>query len=388
MGRRAGEVSKGTSVDLMAKLAFISTMAGSPWGGSEELWSQAALRLRQQGHEIFINVKWWPELSRQVKQLQEAGCIVERSRAGEIVQRVARKIVYRSGLQIKSWLDKVKPNFVVISQGDPYSGTEWAEQCSTRQIPYALIAQAAGEHWWPDDSQAMRSAKSYEAATASYFVSNGNLQLVRTQLATPLSKARVVRNPFNVSYDANIPWPEDSDILRLACVGRLDPSAKGQDILFDVLRENKWRQRKLIVSLYGNGQNCGTLKKLKELYGLDSMLFAGFTPDVEEIWKTHHALILPSRYEGLPLALVETMLCGRPAIVSNVAGNTELVEDGVTGFVAAAPTALHLDEAMERAWTQRDHLKKMGQLAGERVRQLIPRDPIAAFCEELYQQIK
>ena len=363
-------------------------MGASPWGGSEELWSQTALRLRQQGHEIFVNVKWWPELSWQIKQLQEAGCIVERPRTNGIAHRVARKIVRRSGLPTKNWLDKVKPDFVVISQGDPYSGMDWAEQCCKRQIPYALITQAAGEHWWPDDSQAMRSAKSYEAATASYFVSNGNLQLVRTQLATPLSKARVVRNPFNVSYDANTPWPEDSEFLRLACVGRLEPDAKGQDILFDVLKEDRWRKRRIEVSLYGNGQNCGTLQKLKEWYDLNTIFFAGFTPQVEEIWKTHHALILPSRYEGLPITLVEAMLCGRPAIVSNVAGNTELIEDGITGFVAAAPTALHLDEAMERAWTQRDYLKQMGQLASERVRQLIPRDPIAIFCEELCQKIK
>ena len=57
--------------------------------------------------------------------------------------------------------------------------------------------------------------------------------------------------------------------------------------------------------------------------------------------------MLPSRFEGLPLALVEAMLCPRPAVVTNVAGNTEVIEDGETGFVAAAPTAGHLDEAME-----------------------------------------
>lgn len=373
----------------MSNIAFISMMEGCPWGGSEELWSRTALLLRRQGHEVTVNVKWWPETSWQVKKLQEAGCHVEQRHTDRrgIAQRAARKVIHRIGMPSRNWLDKSKLDFVVISQGDSYSGIDWAEQCHRRQIPYALVVQAGAEHWWPDDANAARAAKYYEAAAVSYFVSSGNLQLVRTQIATPLAGARVVRNPFNVSYDASETWPEEDGELRLACVGRLDPFAKGQDILFEVLKGDKWKQRRLKLSLYGDGQNSSTLRKLKDRYGLDNVQFSGFTSNVEDIWKHHHALILPSRYEGLPLALVEAMLCGRASIVTAVAGNAELLEDGVTGFIAAAPTRFHLDDAMERAWAQRGRLRQMGQLAGERVRQQVMRDPITAFGEELCQVI-
>jgi hypothetical protein len=37
-------------------ILFISTMEGTPWGGSEELWSQAALRLLEKGHRISASV--------------------------------------------------------------------------------------------------------------------------------------------------------------------------------------------------------------------------------------------------------------------------------------------------------------------------------------------
>ena len=70
--------------------------------------------------------------------------------------------------------------------------------------------------------------------------------------------------------------------------------------------------------------------------GLEKVTYGGFTEDVESIWASHHALVLPSRSEGLPLVVVEAMLCGRPAIVTDVAGNAELIQDGVSGFVAAA----------------------------------------------------
>ena len=35
------------------RFAFVSTMVDSPWGGSEELWSQTAVKLKQTGQESF-----------------------------------------------------------------------------------------------------------------------------------------------------------------------------------------------------------------------------------------------------------------------------------------------------------------------------------------------
>lgn len=55
------------------KWAFISTMEGCPWGGSEELWSRVAKRLLEGGDEIHANVRFWPEPARQVTELIAAG---------------------------------------------------------------------------------------------------------------------------------------------------------------------------------------------------------------------------------------------------------------------------------------------------------------------------
>ena len=65
-------------------------------------------------------------------------------------------------------------------------------------------------------------------------------------------------------------------------------------------------------------------------------------------------LVLPSRYEGLPLALVESMWCSRPAVVTEVAGNTEVCVDNETGLVVPVPTVPLLADTLERAWERRE----------------------------------
>jgi glycosyltransferase involved in cell wall biosynthesis len=105
------------------------------------------------------------------------------------------------------------------------------------------------------------------------------------------------------------------------------------------------------------------------------------------IWARNHALAVPSRFEGLPLALVEAMMCGRPAVVTDVAGNSEVIEDGVTGFLADAPTVRSMESALERFWAQRNDLERMGQVAAARIRQLIPPDPVGVFSDKIKELI-
>jgi len=214
-----------------------------------------------------------------------------------------------------------------------------------------------------------------------YFVSKENIALTERQLGCILPNAALIRNPFKVPYEQEFSWPEEEP-ARWACVGRLDVVAKGQDLLFDVLAMEKWRSRPLRVTLYGRGRNEQILRGECERRRLTNVRFGGFADPVE-IWSKEHCLILPSRYEGLPLAVVEAMLCGRPCIVTDVSGNKELLEDNVTGFVAVAPTVCALDEAMERAWERRGEWREIGERAAKSVRRDVPPDPGKVFADEL-----
>jgi glycosyltransferase involved in cell wall biosynthesis len=368
----------------MANFLFVSTMAGSPWGGSEELWSQAALRLATMGHVVTASVCYWPERIEALERLRKAGCRTFRRRPSRLADALLKRLIKNPETwKARRWLQEADPNLVVLSCGDFAPDLSWCDACRQLGIPYATIAQSATEYWWPSDAVACRVREAYGRAHRSYFVSSENVRLVERMLGCRLLNARVVRNPFNVDYAVQCPFPEENGCWCLACVARLEPAAKGQDLLLEVLQQDKWRERSVKVSLFGNGHSAESVRHLASLYGLKDVAFCGHAENVEEIWRKHHLLVLPSRFEGLPLALVEAMLCARPAVVTNVAGNTEVIEDGETGFVAAAPTAGHLDEAMERAWRHRGDWRSMGVEAARRIRRLVPPDPAREFVEEL-----
>ncbi len=62
---------------------------------------------------------------------------------------------------------------------------------------------------------------------------------------------------------------------RFACVGRLDPAAKGHNLLFQVLALAKWRTRALTVTLFGGGLYEAVLSRLADHLGLgEKIVFA------------------------------------------------------------------------------------------------------------------
>ena len=90
------------------------------------------------------------------------------------------------------------------------------------------------------------------------------------------------------------------------------------------------------------------------------MTFAGFRDKLADVWAENQLLVLPSREESMPIAVLEAMHCARPCLVTDVGDNAEYVEDGVTGFLALGDRLDALSDALERAWRNRERWRNMG----------------------------
>jgi glycosyltransferase involved in cell wall biosynthesis len=282
-------------------------------------------------------------------------------------------------------LDRFDPDLVVVCQAWTDDGLEVMERCHSHGWKYASIVQAATEYQWPDDPRAERLGSVYQNACAAFFVSRHNLELTEKQIAARIPVGEVLWNPITVDYHQSLPWPDESKGFKLACVGRLQPDAKGQDLLLQVLARDCWRDRPLSVTFFGKGVNRRQIEHLGKMLGVQNVSFGGFVNDVSEIWRDHHAMVLPSRKEGMPIVLLEASLCGRPSICNRVAGVPEILDDEVTGFLSAAPEVDLFAEAMERAWGKRSEWREMGLAAAQKVRSLMPEDPAGAFARRLLE---
>ena len=104
---------------------------------------------------------------------------------------------------------------------------------------------------------------------------------------------------YNVNFNASPAWPAlmPEGALHVACVGRLDPNTKGQDILLEALASPIWRNCRWHLSLYGEGPKRNSLERLTVRLGLSNCVtFAGHAANIEEVWSTNHVLVLPSRH--------------------------------------------------------------------------------------------
>jgi glycosyltransferase involved in cell wall biosynthesis len=368
------------------RIAFITTMLDYQWGGSEELWSRSAVWLKNEGHDVSAWVPHRPQLSEKVSALSQKGISIRTFPMPPYLAGRGRFLwdkftlgTRRSYAELKRFL----PDLVVISQGYNSGGFNWAAVCRKFEIPYVMIVHTNSEQWWFEDQSVNEATTAYTAARIAFCVSRSNLNMLRMQLGDPLENGEIVWNPYNVLPESIPEWPTENGRWRIACVARLEVAAKGQELLLQVLARPEWRARPVELNLFGEGPQEQALRRLAAMLELNQVNFRGYESDVKRIWEHNHLLVLPSRFEGLPLALVEAMWCGRPAVVTDVAGNTEVCVDNETGFVAPAPSVSLLADTLQRAWDRRGDWQRMGQAARAWAESQIPRDPVAVFCERL-----
>jgi glycosyltransferase involved in cell wall biosynthesis len=369
------------------RITFIS--GNRVWGGSEELWSASAEVLARAGHRVIVfksrvdleepRLRALAALSVRIHDLARFPLMPRQLFSVMSIASWASTFAHEA-LRLRAGLAGTRPDLIVISQGGNHDGFLLAEVCRRMALPYVLLSQKATDLYWPPDSRRAAVQRVYAAAQACYFVSEHNRRTTEEQLGFALSNTAVVRNPFLVPWRRRDDWPSEDDGLKLACIGRLYPMEKGQDLLLRVLARDRWRERALSVAFYGSGMQRKGLEEMARHLALSNVTFAGFVRDVNAIWDEHHTLVLPSRCEGLPLVLIEAMLSSRVSIVTNVGGSAEVIDDGVTGFLAHAATEDAVDEAMERAWQRRHEWRAIGDAAATRIRTLVPEDPAAAFA--------
>jgi glycosyltransferase involved in cell wall biosynthesis len=358
------------------KLGVVSLMTGVPWGGSEELWAAAAREALGRGLPVEAMLPEWPAVPEKVQTLVDRGMILKRwpKFDPKLTARVANKL---RGNTLIGLVQKCDADALLISLGSAWDIAGYPQLCDHlrgTKRPYVLVVQH--NHETPLQAWTrVRIDGVFEKAASVVFVSNRNRRSAERQLASPIPNAVVLQNPVNLASFEAVPRTA-CGFAALACVARLEVWAKGQDVLFEALANPEWKPREWRLTLVGEGPDREYLAKLAAMFGLaDRVIFAGQQRDMRAAWAGQELLVLPSRSEGTPLALVEAQIAGRPAVVTDVGDSARWVAEGETGFVADAATAASFGKALNRAWDRHEEWAEMGDLAHERTAARIDRTP-------------
>lgn len=120
---------------------------------------------------------------------------------------------------------------------------------------------------------------------------------------------------------------------------------------------------------------------------LERFRFPGFVDELPALLMTATAVVLPSRWEGLPICLIEAMASGRPVVSTRVGGVEELVRHSEDGLLVPARDPEALASAIDRLFSEPGLLARLGRRARRRVEERHDAEISAARHAALYRMV-
>jgi glycosyltransferase involved in cell wall biosynthesis len=168
-------------------------------------------------------------------------------------------------------------------------------------------------------------------------------------------------------------------------IGRLEP-VKDHALLLHALAALP-AQAYLVIA--GSGRLEPELRSLTRDLQLESRVrFLGFQADPRRWLQAADGFALTSRWEGLPMTLLEAGACGLPCVATDVSGVREIVDNGATGFVAAPRNVGSFRTEMMRLMsTEPAERLAMGIRARHRIVERFGMDAVLDAWEKLYGEM-
>jgi glycosyltransferase involved in cell wall biosynthesis len=213
---------------------------------------------------------------------------------------------------------------------------------------------------------------------------------LRRRLATlePRGRYRVVPNTVDTdrfrSPDAG--RRREGETVRLLNVASLDEKKRHVDLLEAVARLRS-RGRSVVLDVVGEGELRGMLEERVRALGLGDtvrLLGSRLPGDVAELMRAADLFVLPSRFENLPVVLLEAMASGLPVVATAVGGVPEIV-DGEVGALVSSGDADPLADAIESVADRLDRFDPAALAA--RARQRYGIDAVGRIWDEVYEEV-
>lgn len=168
-------------------------------------------------------------------------------------------------------------------------------------------------------------------------VSESTRAFVVENEGVPAARATTVHNGIDLEKFCPRPeqrtaararWNLPADAFVVAGIGRLT-FQKNFPLFLEIAAQIVRTHPQAVFVLVGTGEDDAALRAQAEQLGLgDRIRFLGYVGDMPALWPAIDCLLLTSRYEGLPITILEAMACRVPIVASNLDGMREILRDG------------------------------------------------------------
>ena len=167
-------------------------------------------------------------------------------------------------------------------------------------------------------------------------------------------------------------------------IGRLNPQ-KNFLLFLEVAARLRQRYSDAAFVLAGKGPERRVLEARAASLGLrDAVRFVGLVPDMTKLYPAIDLLLMPSLFEGLPLALLEAMASEIPAVASAVDGIAEILENGKDGVLVESGDDEGFATAVLGLLGDGEKAAAIGRAARRKVEARFSCDVMARAIEEIY----
>ena len=214
------------------------------------------------------------------------------------------------------------------------------------------------------------------------------------RLGVPRQIMRVVPNGMDVEGIASAASPAarellpfGNDTIVIGTVGRLS-AQKNHMLLMETFKKLQGKHPHLRLVIVGDGALRTKLERFAaELDITDKLYMAGQVKDAYRFAAAFDIFVLSSNYEGQSNALIECMMVGTPAVVTNAGGNRELIDHERSGLVVPLKDSDALATAIERMLEDRSQARKWSQVARDYARSQFSIEALTNNVLALYREV-
>lgn len=140
--------------------------------------------------------------------------------------------------------------------------------------------------------------------------------------------------------------------------------------------------------LVGDGPERAPLEALARDLGVaERLVVTGWTAEARSYLPTFDVFALPSRWEGMPLSILEAMHAGVPVVANDVGSVAEAIEDGGSGFVVAPDDQAALQERLARLLGDDALRRRLGERGRALAAARFTADAMARRYEAVYADV-